>query len=271
MAIHKRCALLVALAPLLFARAAHADPDSGAQTQLRRAFEYCDQNDTTKYFSQRDFAFKVDPTIKTWSGSVKKYPVQESLARCDASMGKKAQSEAHEQEVTTAFTAVRDACRSISKFEADYPKAKAAFLAKNGNSPSFALSGGTNTKDVMERCEQEMGAIKANLAKNATDEAAKKAAWEAQEKAAAEHRAKEAAAEKAVWAKLKGDRLSVAKRENGLPTSPDYAKVPSAATWTYALYRGGSGASQGYLCTTVYTFKGNKQATRKSTGPGCSL
>lgn len=253
---------------LLAPRLAHADPSAEAQSQLRRGFEYCDDANAKKYFFQRDFAFKVDPTIKAWTGTIKKYEVQASIARCDAAMTKQQADDEKEAVVSKAFQEMRNAC--FHRDHAKYPGAKADFLAKNGG-PSFAYEKGKDAKDEIARCDKELAEDKAHREKNEADQKRREEEYQAQQKASAEREKKERAAEDAVWAKLKGDRLAVAKSEGGLPTSPAYGKVPGAGKWVYAFYRGGQGEFQGWLCTTTYTFKGNKKTSKKQVGKGCSL
>jgi hypothetical protein len=262
-------ALLSVAATLLPARVAHAaDPSAEAQSQLRMGFDKCDAGNPAKYFFQRDFAFKVDPSIKTWNGKISKYDVPATLARCDVSMKKQEADDARNAEIGKAWYALNEACWRHD--HAGYPAAKATFLAKNGNSLSYTLDDGRNTKDVITKCETELAADKSQRDKNEADQKAREAQYQADQKASEEKRVKEEAAEKAIFAKLKGDRLAIA-REEGLPTSPAPAQVPKAASWTYSMYRGGQGEFQGYMCKTVITFKGNKKVAKRSTGRGCSL
>jgi hypothetical protein len=261
-------AAFAAFATLLGARAAHAEPSTAAKSQLRMGFVYCDKGNPAKYFSQRDFAFKADPTLRAWNGKIKSYSVPETLTRCDASMRAKAAEDAHRAEVTKAWEALSWVCER--KDSVAVTSEKAAFLAKNGGDASFPLERGRNARDAIAKCEADLRADKARRDKLEADLAKSEEDRRAREKASDDAQAAREAAAKAVFDKLKGDRLAIAKKL-GLPSTPASAQVPKATSWTYSEYRGGRGELQGHLCKTVITFKGDKKTSEKNTGPGCKL
>lgn len=262
----------VALTVALFAEMARAaDPDVGAQMQLRRGFEYCDEGNGGKYLFQRDFAFKADPALKTWAGKVGKYDVKASLARCDGPMAKEAADSARIDAAREAYRPVDHAC--YGNDEAAFTKAKTDWLAKHGAAP-VPLQSGKQAKDEIVRCEGEFAKRKADQAKRDADQAAyaakQKAEMEARQKKVAEENAKIEAKRARVMAKLKGDKLALAK-EHGLPEGIDWDKLPAMSTWEYVEYREGYHADQHLRCSTFHKFSGNKKVGTKQQGVGCQF
>lgn len=262
----------VALASALVAELAHAaEPDVGAQMQLRRGFEYCDEGNAAKYLSQRDFAFKADPTLKAWTGKVGKYPVRESLARCDGPMTAKAADDARVEAARDAYRPVEAAC--LGRRRDEFLRLKTDWLAKHGAQP-VPLRDGKQAKDEIARCDERLAKDASDQAKRDAEIAAKKAQWEAErvagQKKAAEEQAKLEAKRARVMGKLKGDKLALAKAK-GLPDSVDWDKLPAASTWEYVEYREGYHEDQQLRCSTFYKFSGNKKVGTKQQGIGCQF
>lgn len=252
-----------------------ADPSLDAQMQLGRAFDACEEKNGEKYLELRDFAYSVDPALKSWNGTVqrgkKRHVVQEWAARCDKEMTPVAAKAKRREELMPLYRAMTSAC--LAPFVDDerfsqWKKAREAYVAKAGNED---LDGDR------ARCDVEMPKKHAEVKKKEAELAAQIAKNNAEtERIAAAARARNKLVA-GVVASITGDRRKVLEKM-GWPAGAKGAeeRFRRAAVWAYDedIYMGSTHGEEESVdhtarCTVSFQFAGDKLVKTSKSGPGC--
>lgn len=252
-----------------------ADPKLDAQVQLGSAFSKCDDKDAFGYLEQRDFAFSVDPTLKTWGGTIsrsqKQYSVPATVARCDKEMTPIAAKAKRMEELRPVVRALQDACWVGAVDDAAMAKYKAA------RATYVAKLGAEDPDGLRAKCDADVAKSYAAEKKREAERGAAEAKKKAEEEAARLAREKRDAIVTRINASIGGDRKKILETWHWPVAAIDNEeRYRNAPVWSYTRdvevgsLEGERGSLTAYAtCTTSFHFSGDKLVKTTKSGRGC--